>query len=188
MQAVALTFDDGPGEGSARLLERLAQLGTPATFFLVGNRIRGRREVVARMAREGHELGSHSWAHGRLGERPVRDLLDLLRSSRAIRSAAGVSPRWFRPPYAGWTPRLIRVARLAGMGTVTWDVDPRDWERDDPESVVQEVVASAGPGSIVVLHDRADGLAADALPGIAAGLRDRGLALVTVSDLLAARS
>lgn len=185
MQAVALTFDDGPGEGSARLLERLAQSGTPATFFLVGNKIGGQRELVARMAREGHELGSHSWAHGRLGERPVRDLVDLLRSSHAIRSAAGVSPRWFRPPYAGWTPRLIRGARLAGMGTVTWDVDPRDWESDDPRSVIQDVVSSAGPGSIVVLHDRPDGIAADALPGIVAGLRDRGLALATVSGLLA---
>ena len=41
---VALTFDDGPGPATAPILDRLAALETPATFFLVGARLAAQAE------------------------------------------------------------------------------------------------------------------------------------------------
>ncbi len=136
---------------------------------------------------EGHEIGSHSWSHHRGQRFGPAFIRDLVRTSIAIRRAAGVFPRWFRPPYAQWTPGMRRAVRLAGMRPVTWDVDPRDWETDDPATVVELVLRSAQPGSIVLLHDRRDGVAVAALPSIVDNLRAQGLAMVTISALLAQR-
>jgi peptidoglycan/xylan/chitin deacetylase (PgdA/CDA1 family) len=186
-RAVSLTFDDGPGPDTARILDELAKRRAKATFFVVGSRIASHRALVARIAAEGHELGSHSWSHERNQHPGPSFVRDLVRTSVAIRRAAGVFPRWFRPPYSHWTPGIGRAARLAGMATVTWDVDPRDWEADDAGAVVERVLRSTQPGSIVLLHEGGGGLAVTALPSILDNLQAQDLAIVTVSALLASR-
>ena len=179
----ALTFDDGPGPHTARLLDELAAHDAKATFFVVGSRIAGREELIARIAAEGHDLGSHSWSHERAPQPGAAFADDLARTSTAIERAAGIVPLWFRPPYADFTPDTVRAARRAGMDTVTWDTDPRDWEADDAGTVAERVVYSALPGSIVLLHEGE--LAVQALPSILDGLHAIGLVPVTVSALLA---
>ena len=61
---LALTFDDGPsGRFTARLLDGLAERGVKATFFLCGYRIDQYPELTARIAAEGHEIGTHGNRH-----------------------------------------------------------------------------------------------------------------------------
>jgi peptidoglycan/xylan/chitin deacetylase (PgdA/CDA1 family) len=154
-----------------------------ATFFLVGSRIARHKEVVARIAAEGHEIGSHSWRHGGPARSRVTLLTEPFRTSAAIRGASGARPRWFRPPYARSTPALVRAARLAGMRTVTWDVDPRDWERDEVADIVEQVLRSTRAGSIVVFHeDRPPTVAA--IASVVRNLKLMGLETVTVTQLL----
>lgn len=181
---VALTFDDGPSSDTGALLDALGRAGARATFFVVGSRISGRVATVARIAREGSEIGSHSWDHGRLTAQRSRGMPGLVRTSLAVRRAAGVRPRLFRPPYGEWSPGVWAAARLAGMRMVNWDVDPRDWESRDPAEVASRVVSSAQPGSIVLLHDAGNGLGPATLPPILDGLASRGLGVVTASDVL----
>lgn len=183
--AVALTFDDGPGPDTDELLEALARAEAPATFFLVGERVARAHPLVARIAAAGHEIGSHTWSHGRLADRPWRAWIELVRTAAAIRGATGTRPRLFRPPYAQSSPRLALAARLAGSRVVTWDVDPRDWQAGDAETVTERVLRDAWPGSIVLLHEGRGSISIDAVAGIVAGLRERGLEPVTVSALLA---
>lgn len=183
---VALTFDDGPGDATEALLAELARGAVPATFFIVGSRIRGREPLIRSIAAGGHELGCHSWSHGRLARRPARAWIELRRTALALRRAGAPSPRLFRPPYLSWSRALGSAVRLAGMRAVGWDVDPRDWEVRDPELIVDRVYSGTHSGSIVVLHDRADCAATRAaVPALIGGLRDRGMRLVTVSELLA---
>ena len=182
-EAVAITFDDGPGPQSGAIIDRLRSLDARATFFLVGSRVAGNSEIVARLRAEGHEIGSHSWSHSRLAAKPGHALAELTRTSLAIRRAAGTTPRWFRPPYADSSAGLGAIARLGGMRTVTWDVDPRDWESPGADEIAENVLLQSFPGSVVLLHEGGEDTLA-ALPTIVRGLRQRGLALVTVSALL----
>ncbi len=63
---VALTFDDGPDPKlTPKLLDLLAAHHAKATFFVLGKRVAQCPEIVARGAREGHEIGNHSWSHRR---------------------------------------------------------------------------------------------------------------------------
>ncbi|MEO0495462.1 MAG: polysaccharide deacetylase family protein, partial [Actinomycetota bacterium] len=60
-RAVALTFDDGPCQGSTEaLLDSLGELGVPGTFFCVGDNVRANPEIIRRQLAEGHCVGSHS--------------------------------------------------------------------------------------------------------------------------------
>jgi peptidoglycan-N-acetylglucosamine deacetylase len=188
---VALTFDDGPGDATPAVVDALADLRLPATFFLIGQQVPERAELVRRMAGAGHELGVHAWEHPDLSVDLARAEMELDRTVDVLRDTTGVTPRLFRPPLGAWTRELLAMARLRDLETVLWDVNPHDYAGGEAtaQTIVDDVLETVGRGSIVLLHDggpadsRAELLRA--LPPIAEGLRERGLAPVTVSELVA---
>ncbi len=62
-KCVALTFDDGPGPYTDRLLKVLADNDAKATFFLIGNKVAADPAGARRIADAGMEIGSHTWEH-----------------------------------------------------------------------------------------------------------------------------
>ena len=189
VDAVALTFDDGPSDLTAAVLTTLARHRVRATFFVVGREIPGRERLLRRAVDEGHELGNHTMTHGRARERRDTGYVEIAELNELIEAEAGVAPRVYRPPYGDVDPDEIALASELGMSPVAWNVDPRDWSSGvAPQTIRARVLESAEPGSIILLHDgprdmRAATLAA--LPSLIESLRDRGLESVTVSELVA---
>ncbi len=200
-QAVALTFDDGPDpESTPQVLDALARLGMKATFFVIGARAARHPELIARIAAEGHEIGNHSWDHPSLPEIPpaaaaaqiARAKATLAKATLAKAALAPAGQALLRPPYGHQTLATHRLARRAGYRVVMWSLAAADWGGADAPTLAARVIAGAGPGAIVLLHDslysfdapehrdRAPTIAA--LELIAAGLP--GTRFVTVSDLL----
>src|SRR2546430_4197491 len=103
---IAITFDDGPSETlTPKLLDLLAAHHIKATFFVIGENVAEHPEIVTRAAREGHEIGNHSWSHpnfGKMSDDSVRS--QLRRTDDAIRGATGSRPTLMRPPYGSITP------------------------------------------------------------------------------------
>lgn len=183
--AVALTFDDGPGPYTDRILEVLRAHGAHATFFLVGNRIVYWPEAPREEAGLGG-VGNHTWSHARLTELPRwRTWLELARAQYEARSRLGWRPRLFRPPYAARSREVDDVARRLGLLQVLWNVDTRD---DVPGAKVRDVVRNAvaglQPGAIVLMHE-IHPWTVRALPQILRAIRLRGLRAVSVPELLA---
>src|SRR5688572_26478162 len=59
-KTVALTLDDGPDSTTTpELLRILAKNNARATFFLISGNLAGNDTLVARLVREGHEIGNH---------------------------------------------------------------------------------------------------------------------------------
>jgi peptidoglycan/xylan/chitin deacetylase (PgdA/CDA1 family) len=156
-RAVALTFDDGPDPTwTPKLLAQLRAAGAKATFCVVGTQVRKHPELVARIAREGHQLCNHSWRHDvDLGRRPAADIrADLARTNRAIRDAApGAEVPYYRQPGGRWTPEVVAAAKQLGMRSLHWSVDPRDWAKPPAKTITKRVTESVRPGGIVLLHD-----------------------------------
>lgn len=70
-----------------------------ATFFVLGWVAENHPELVARIAKRGHELGTHSYAHTLVGEQtPGEFEADLARSIEAIETASGVRVTGYRAP------------------------------------------------------------------------------------------
>jgi peptidoglycan-N-acetylglucosamine deacetylase len=149
-----------------------------------------RSALLRRMVEGGHVVGVHAWEHPDLSAEPGRAPAELDRCLAAVREAARVTPRLFRPPLGRWTPELLETARARDLDTVLWDVNPHDYAGGGAgaDAIAGDVLAGVRRGSIVLLHDggppesRAPLL--EALPRIAAGLRDRRLEPVTLPRLL----
>jgi peptidoglycan/xylan/chitin deacetylase (PgdA/CDA1 family) len=201
-QAVALTFDDGPSESTPAVLDALAEAGAAATFFQIGSNAKRLPELARRVAREGHEIASHTETHPRFYLcSPARIAREIEQGQRSLESVHGVAPHLFRPPYgARWFGMYPAVDRL-GLRVVMWSVSSRDWERpapsrrtsppDSPSSWIQEqVIDHTRPGDVVLMHDGDTTTSGDrrqetarAVRAILAAFSARGLRAVTVSQL-----
>jgi peptidoglycan/xylan/chitin deacetylase (PgdA/CDA1 family) len=183
---VALTFDDGPSAKlTPKLLDLLAAHHIKATFFVIGQNVVENPEITARAAREGHEIGNHSWSHpnfGKMSDEAVRR--ELRKTDDAIRSAIGASPTLLRPPYGSITAREKKwIAEEFGYKIILWDVDPLDWKRPGPMAVCNRIVRNTRAGSIVLSHDIHPGTI-EAMPGTLEQLEAKGFKFVTVSELI----
>jgi peptidoglycan/xylan/chitin deacetylase (PgdA/CDA1 family) len=183
---IAMTFDDGPSAVlTPKLLDLLAAHHIKATFFVIGENVAEHPEIVARAAREGHEIANHSWSHpnfGKMSQESVRSQLQ--RTDDAIKSATGKRPTLLRPPYGSITEREKRwIHDEFGYDIILWDVDPLDWKRPGPAVVRNRILKETRPGSIVLSHDIHPGTV-EAMPSTLNELEAKGFKFVTVSELL----
>ena len=73
---IALTFDDGPGPYTRRLLEGLAKRGVKATFFMLGQQAEN-YDVTAGLVRDaGHQIASHTYDHPQLSKKTDSQVAD----------------------------------------------------------------------------------------------------------------
>ena len=183
---IALTFDDGPDKKlTPQLLDLLAKHHIKATFFVLGQLVTENPEIVARAAREGHEIGNHSWSHPNLlkmSDEAVRK--QLRQTDDAIKQATGKRPTLMRPPYGNLNTRQKNwVHDEFGYRIILWDVDPLDWKKPGPPVVCRRIVSETRPGSIVLSHDIHAGTL-QAMPDTFDQLEAKGFKFVTVSELI----
>ncbi|HYA69519.1 MAG TPA: glycosyltransferase, partial [Acidimicrobiales bacterium] len=200
----AITFDDGPdGRWTPKLLDALKAKHANATFFVIGENMQGRPDIVEREVREGNVVGSHTWTHPNIGQTPLAQTdLELNTTQRLFEVLTGRSMRLFRPPYFGdaepSTPKEVGpllIAQRLGYLIVGLRIDPDDWQRQPngqmpaPQTIVDRVMARMGdsndPGQVILLHDGGGDRSQTvrALPLLIDALRAKGYRLVTVDQL-----
>ncbi len=87
---IAITFDDGPIPlYTDSTLNVLAEFDARATFFMVGERMEQRPELVARVLGEGHEIGNHSYNHPAMVLMSVGSIQFQVERTASIIRAAG---------------------------------------------------------------------------------------------------
>ena len=190
---VALTFDDGPWPGQTeRVLAVLEQKSVPATFFMLGHRVKQSGALARAGVDAGHTVGNHTDRH------PPHDRIEIQHAEREIVStsdviagATGARPRWFRPPGGRLDERSRAIVERSGMSVALWTADPQDWrEATSAEEITQRVVSAVRPGAVVLLHDGGGDQSAmiEALPSIIDELRARGYEFVTLDEMPSVRS
>jgi peptidoglycan/xylan/chitin deacetylase (PgdA/CDA1 family) len=183
LKCVAITFDDGPGAETYRLLDMLAKEHAVATWFPVGEVLTGRPGMLRQIAKAGNEIGNHTWDHAQLTARSDASIdREVGRTARAIQDITGTRPRLVRPPYGSMSSRVAGELGRLGDPVILWDVDPLDWKYRDADHVYSSVMSQVRPGSIVLMHDIHPTTVA-AVPRILRALAGRGYVFVTVSEL-----
>jgi peptidoglycan-N-acetylglucosamine deacetylase len=189
--AIALTFDDGPSESTAELLEILASYRAPATFFQCGVNVRRLPAVAREVAAAGHEIGNHSDSHPLLALKSPRYIYrELAAAQETIEKATGCRPRYFRAPYGARWFGLRAAQQRLGLSDVTWSVIALDWKRQTP-AVVSRLLHGAARGAILCLHDgrvlqrRPDiGVTIQAVRELLPKLTEQGFHFEKVTDIL----
>ncbi|MBV9412605.1 MAG: polysaccharide deacetylase family protein [Acidimicrobiia bacterium] len=96
---VACFTVDHLDDGTARLLDVFEGRGLTTTVFVEGRHGEERPDQVAEIARRGHEVAMHGWAHEQWDSLDAEDEEKLARrATDALASATGVAPRGFRAP------------------------------------------------------------------------------------------
>ena len=184
---VALTFDDGPGPLTWRIVRTLRRLRVPATFFQVGQMMSAFPHAARLVRRRGFDVEDHTLRHPMMGSMGEREqALEIVEQAARMQVYGGRFPRLFRPPYASFSSATLRVLRRFRMLMVLWSVDSEDYRRPGTRTIVRNVVSRVRPGAIVLMHDaggpREQTLRA--LPFIVRQLRRRGYRFVTVPRMM----
>ncbi|WP_113703758.1 polysaccharide deacetylase family protein [Nonomuraea lactucae] len=183
VKCIALTFDDGPGKYAGTLLDTLKKYDAKATFFLEGQYVKSRPSYVKRMAKEGHELGNHSYTHPNFTTiEPAAIRSEIKKTQDAVKKAAGVEPKILRPPYGLTDLQVTEIAAEAGMPIILWTAGSRDWDTKNVDAIKKQTLAVAQPDGIILMHDWVK-QTVDAMPSIVKTLQGRGYHLVKVSDI-----
>jgi peptidoglycan/xylan/chitin deacetylase (PgdA/CDA1 family) len=183
VKCLALTFDDGPGAHTAKLLRILKKERAKATFFLTGKYVEQRPGLAKRMLAEGHEVGTHTYSHFSLTSRLYDEIHEDMKAGRdAITAATGRRPTMFRPPYGHTDERVLDAAYQLDMAEVKWTGTTHDWELKDTKKIKAKVLSLVKRDGIILMHDTVPQTVA-AMPGVIKELKKRGYHLVTVPQL-----
>jgi peptidoglycan/xylan/chitin deacetylase (PgdA/CDA1 family) len=183
---VVLTFDDGPMPPySGRILDTLAADCVKATFFALGANVAEAPDLLRRMVKEGHTVGTHTFDHDPLSKMPIEDAMKEIDKGIAVAVEALGNPRdlapFFRAPYLDISRAIEK--NLYSRGIMVWSIDvaSEDWTELTEDQMVELVMArleKVGKG-IVLLHD-IQPLTARALPKLIAELKRRKFSVVHV--------
>jgi Predicted xylanase/chitin deacetylase len=152
---LALTYDDGPNDPyTSQLLDVLAKHGTKATFFLIGQFVKQRPDIVRRVVEAGHTVGNHTWNHPNLIFCSAAETRrQISETQKAIEDACGIRPTLFRPPFGGRRPGTFSVARELGLTPIMWGVTCYDWSAISNESIERKAREQIRGGDVILLHD-----------------------------------
>ncbi|MFC1767785.1 polysaccharide deacetylase family protein [Candidatus Margulisiibacteriota bacterium] len=189
MNQIALTFDDGPSwKYTAKVLNILKKYNVKATFFVVGEHIKPNKKLIARMNKEGHSIGNHTYYH--IDGRVVKQKKiwnNIYYTSVLIKRMTGKKAAYFRPTYGYVNWRFLKEAEKLDLQTILWSIDAGEWNgKISKENIINRVVSNTRNGSIILLHDGGSSKEAviAALPVIIKKLKSKGFEFVTIPEMM----
>lgn len=175
-----LSFDDGVGSVTPKILDVLKRENIKATFLVLGNKIdckkyrpgkslelcKQRFQILKRIKREGHDIGSHSYEHHRHSKLSPEELNDTIYRSRTVLAPFfTTTPAVFRLPYGdGWfnqkaAPQVMQTLKKAGFEHLGWEMTAYDWnekyQHGDQilDNVMGQMCKGRGRDGVVLFHD-----------------------------------
>jgi peptidoglycan/xylan/chitin deacetylase (PgdA/CDA1 family) len=175
-----LTFDDGPVAGiTDETLAMLDRFNAKATFFCVGDNVRKHPEIYQRIISEGHVVGNHTFHHLNGWKAPTQKYIS------DVQQCAGLlDSKLFRPPYGRITRRQAKILSK-DYKIIMWSVLSGDFDPSvNADQCFRNIRRSAGPGSIIVMHDgaRVSKTMLEALPRVLEYFTEKSYAFKTISS------
>lgn len=162
---VYLTFEDGPTENTAAILDILKEYDVKATFFVVGKEDEESLALYQRIVEEGHTLGMHSYSNqlGVLYQSAESFENDYIRLQKLLFDTTGEESEFYRFPGGSGNTlsevsmgKCIQFLNEQGIVYFDWNVSSGDatnaYSSDEiVANVMKDVVKYKT--SVVLLHD-----------------------------------
>src|SRR5947209_1338373 len=182
--AVAFTFDDGPGPYTHYALKKLTQAGERATFFVVGRSMDNFPGYLPRELKVA-AIGDHTYTHPLLTQLSTDEISSQIARTRAkIEQDSGQPVTLFRPPYGGRNGAVDAVAKRLRLLDIIWSVDSADSLGANWAGIIHNVEAGLRPGAIILMHENR-GQTIRALTTLLPELHRRHLRSVSLPELFA---
>lgn len=166
---VYLTFDEGPSENTAAILDILAEYDVKATFFVVGSEDEEAQALYQRIVDEGHTLGMRSYSnkYSVIYQSEEAFEEDYMKLRDYLHEVTGTEPRYYRFP-GGSSNQISNVPMsslidfLNQRGNVYYDWNVSAGDAASMAYTPEEIVANVTEDvvkyktSVVLLHDSSD--------------------------------
>ncbi len=129
---IYLTFDDGPSEQmTEKVLDILKEKDVKGTFFLIGNQIEGKEDIVKRINEEGHKVGLHTYTHKYKCIYCNEDtfIKEMIECREEINKVIGISPNIIRFPggsYKHLSKNYLKRLHDNDFKVYDWNLDNED--------------------------------------------------------------
>ena len=153
-----LTFDCGvENKGlTDAIIDILKEKGIKTTFFCTLDYIKSDPQVVAKMIREGHNVGNHSVSHLDYckfsKEKAAQETLGV---HNYLRVNFGYESKYFRYPFGYYTENTVALLDSFGYRQVFWSIAHVDYnDNDQPsyETAMAQLTGRLHPGAVILLH------------------------------------
>jgi len=184
---VALTFDISWGDVKAEpILDTLKEHNVSATFFLSASWAERHPDLVSRMVKDGHQIGSMGYAYKNYTDLEASEVnKDLLMAQEVFKKLGIKNISLLRPPSGNFNREVLNIAEKHGYTVIHYSIDSNDWQNPGVENIIRNTTSSIKGGDIVLLHasDRVK-QTNKALPSIISEIKNKGLKNVTVEELI----
>jgi len=125
-KVIYLTFDDGPSVMTDKVLDILKENDVKATFFVIGNQIKGQEAMVKRIFTEGHSIGLHTYTHtyDKIYSTRKGFISEMFKSQDEICSIIGIKPTIIRFPsgsYKHLTKAFLKELHGCNFKVYDWN-------------------------------------------------------------------
>ncbi len=176
---------DWGNEVIPEILEVLKEKEVKITFFVTGRWAKSFPEVFQSIIDEGHEIGSHGYQHLNYSTLSHEKNLDeIKRAENVIMEYTKIKPKYFAPPSGAYNQHTLVAAKEMGYQTILWSIDTIDWRKGSTKDIIVKRVLDKKQhnGGIVLMHPMPE--TAKALPELIDALREKGLEIGRVSDVI----
>lgn len=158
---IVLSFDDGPENSTLEILSVLNKHGIKAMFFVIGNKIGNRGEIIKKIHDDGHIIGNHTfshagpfyfWSHTKMQA-------DILKNNELIEAITKNPVKHFRPPFGVTNPSLAKAISRTGLKTIGWTFRSLDTVRPLDQVMENRLYNELVGGEILLFHDTTAGMA-----------------------------
>lgn len=194
---VALTIDDAPSSHTRDILQVLKDNDAHATFFVVGNQVEGREDVLRDVVKAGHGLGNHGGRDEPARSLTISDLEKQIQNVEGViesaytsagvtpaqRAATGRTKNLFRPGSGFFSSKMRELAREMGYTIVLGGIYPHDAQIGYEWLNARHILGMVRSGGVVICHDRRS-WTAPMLRRVLPELKRRGYRVVGVGELV----
>lgn len=155
-----LTFDEGYENGyTSKILDVLKQNKIKAVFFVTSPYIKENKDLIKRMVKEGHIVGSHSKTHPSMPTKTGNlkgfnnEFEDVEKLYKDLTGKNIV--KFFRPPMGKYSEKSLAMTKNLGYKTIFWSFAYRDWDTEKQPShdeAKKKIMDNLHDGSILLLH------------------------------------
>jgi polysaccharide deacetylase family sporulation protein PdaB len=184
---VSLSFDISWGDEKVHdVLKVLKSQNLKTTFFVSGEWAERHPDIVDKIIKDGHELGSLGYrykSYTDLEDNQIRR--DITMAKQVIEGLTNEETVWLRPPNGKINKRVLEIATKNQQTVILWSNNPKDYQNPGVDEIVKNVMENVDQGDIILLHasDRVKHTI-DALPAVIKGLKSKGYELVNVTELV----
>ena len=146
---IFLTFDDGPQpEVTQWVLKTLKEHNALGTFFMVGENIIKRPEIMQEVKAAGHAIGNHTHRHNSGYSSKLSDYIMEVKECQKY-----TQTNLFRPPYGRIRTNQIKALK-DDYQIIMWNQLSGDFDQNlNRKKSLASLCKNAKPGNIVVFHD-----------------------------------